>query len=123
MKTWILVVGLAANLGACAPILSGPVAVSCTEFIGQPISERSAAYGPPQAVIKLSPTQVGYNFESKETTFAGGEVFYTVNYMVGSDEHRLPIYPTTTVCRGTFVVRAPSDVSLLNQGVIVDALP
>lgn len=123
VKRLILVAGLATSLGACAPILSGPVTVSCSEFIGRPISERVAAYGPPKSVIRLNPTQVGYNFVAEETSFAGGEVYYTVNYMVRADAHRLPIYPTTTVCSGTFVVRAPSDATALSHGVIVDVRP
>jgi len=95
--------------------------VSCADFIGRPISERIAALGPPRATYRISPTEVGYVFETKETAFVGGDEYYTVNYLVGADRHRTPIHPVTTKCRG-FVVSVPSPAVPPAQRVIVDVL-
>ncbi|NIX76624.1 hypothetical protein [Microvirga terricola] len=84
------------------PVWPGPAVVSCSEFIGRPISAFTA-YRPPSAIIKVNPTPYGYDFVSKETDYVGGEVYYTVNYMVGADAHVLPVYPAETVCRGSFI--------------------
>lgn len=96
------------------------VTVSCSEYIGRPISERIAALGPPHAVYRISPTQVGYVFETKETAFVGGHTYYTVNYMTGADRHRTPIHPLTRTCRG-FVVHAPS-AAPISERIIIDVL-
>lgn len=95
--------------------------VSCADFIGRPIAERIAALGPPRAVYRISPTEVGYVFETQETAYVGGEPYYTVNYLVGADRHRRPIHPVTTTCRG-FVVSAPSGATPVSQRLIVDVL-
>ncbi len=122
MKRLVLVIASAAAAGGCVPTTYGTVAVSCADYIGRPISERIAALGPPRAIHRISPTQLGYVFETSETTFHGGHTYYTVNYLVGSDKHRTPIYPVTTTCRGTFVVLAPSDATPVSQRIIVDVL-
>ncbi|WP_230529920.1 hypothetical protein [Microvirga roseola] len=96
------------------------VVATCSDYVGRPISERIAADGPPKAVHRISPTRLGYVFETSETRFVGGHPYYSVNYLVGVDVHRTPVYPVTTTCRGTFIVHAPSDAVPLSQRVIVD---
>jgi len=120
VKKLAAVAGLALLTAGCAYPPQGELVMACTDYIGQPISDRIAAYGPPQTVVRLSPTEVGYTFFTKTTTYSGGEVFYTTNYMVGVDTHRMPVYATTTTCRGTFITRAPSDAIPVEQRIIVD---
>jgi len=122
VKRIAVATGLALAAAGCTPTIHETVAVSCSEYIGRPISERIAAFGPPKTVYRVSPTQLGYVFETKETTLVGGHTYYTVNYMVGVDRHRTPIYPVTTTCRGTFVVLAPTDATPVSQRIIVDVL-
>jgi hypothetical protein len=122
VKKLALVVGVAASAAGCVPTTHDALAVSCSEYIGRPISERVAALGPPRTVYRISPTRLGYVFEAKETVLAGGHRYYTVNYMIGADKHRTPIYPVTTACQGTFVVNAPSDVTPISQRIILDVL-
>ena len=114
-------VGVALGVAACVPTVEKAVSFSCADFIGSPISKHIAALGPPQAVYRITPTEVGYVFETKDTALIGGETYYTVNYLVGADRHRAPIHPVTTKCRG-FVVRGPSSAAPVSQGVIVDVL-
>lgn len=106
----ILAVGLALGTASCAPFWFDPIAMSCSEFIGGPISA-FAAYGPPSATFKVNPTPYGYDFVSTETGYVGGEVYYTVNYMVGVDAHVLPLYPAKTVCRRAVVTGVPFDAA------------
>jgi hypothetical protein len=121
MKRMLAAVGLTLGTAGCVPITHETVSVSCSDYIGRPISERIAALGPPQATYRINPTEIGYVFETKETAFVGGQTYYTVNYMVGADRHRTPIHPVTTRCRG-FVVRAPSAATPVSQRIIVDVL-
>ncbi|MXQ13969.1 hypothetical protein [Microvirga makkahensis] len=116
-----VVFGAALGAAGCVPTVHEAARVSCTDFIGRPISERIAALGPPQAIYRISPTEVGYVFETKETNFVGGHTYYTVNYLVGSDRRRTPIHPVTTKCRG-FVVRAPTSATPVSQRIILDVL-
>jgi hypothetical protein len=109
--------------GGCISTHHETLAVSCSEHIGRPISTRIAALGPPKAVYRINPTQVGYVFESRETVFVGGEPFYTVNYLVGSERHHTPIRPLTTACTGVFVVQAPTDAVPVSQRIIIDVVP
>jgi hypothetical protein len=118
----IFLLVLASSVAGCVPTTRETLAVTCSEYIGRPISERIAAIGPPKIVRRVSPTQLGYVFEASETTFHGGHPYYTVNYLVGSDKHRTPVYPVTTTCRGTFVVLAPSDATPVSQRIIVDVM-
>jgi hypothetical protein len=122
VKNHLVIAGLVLASAGCAPTIHETLAVSCSEYIGRPISERIAALGPPKAVYRINPTQLGYVFEARETALVGGETYYTVNYMVGVDRHRTPIYPVTTTCQGVFVVRAPSDATPISQRVIVDVM-
>lgn len=122
MRIHLVIAGLALANAGCAPTIHETLAVSCSEYIGRPISERIAALGPPKAVYRINPTQIGYVFEGRETALVGGETYYTVNYMVGVDRHRTPIYPVTTTCQGVFVVRAPTDALPISQRIIVDVM-
>ncbi|MFC4174239.1 hypothetical protein ACFOYU_19680 [Microvirga sp. GCM10011540] len=121
MKKSAIVIGAALTAAGCTPTIHETLAVSCSDYIGRPISERIEALGPPQTVYRISPTEVGYVFETKATTLVGGHTYYTVNYMVGVDRHRTPIYPVTTKCRG-FVVSTPSHATPISQRIIVDVL-
>ncbi|MGO4705399.1 hypothetical protein AB4072_06440 [Microvirga sp. 2MCAF38] len=112
-----------AILGACAPQPSVSVAMACSETIGKPISERIAALGPPASVVRISPTQVGYKFVAKATSYDGGEFYYTINYMHGSDLNQAPIYATTGVCTGTFIVNASTDATPLSRRIVVSVRP
>lgn len=122
MKRLVIAVGLAASVGACVPTTYTAVASTCSEYVGRPISERIAALGSPKAIYRVSPTQLGYVFETSVTTYQGGYTYYTVNYLVGSQKHRTPIYPVTTTCLGTFIVHAPSDTIPMSERIIVDVL-
>lgn len=120
MRKQIVAAAMALGAAGCAPMAHETIAMTCTEYVGRPISERIAAYGPPKTVIRLSPTTVGYVFEAMETRISGGDPYYTVNYMTGVDRHRTPYYRTKKTCRGTFVVHAPADAIPVNQRIIVD---
>ena len=95
------------GVGGCVPAAQETLALSCSDYIGKPISARVAAWGPPRTVYRISPTQVGYIFESTQTAFIGGEPYYTVNYLIGADKHRTPIRKVTTTCSGVFIVKLP----------------
>jgi hypothetical protein len=118
-----IALAIALGAGGCVPTVHETLAVSCSDYIGKPISARIAALGPPRTVYRIDDTRVGYVFESRETTFIGGEPYYTVNYMVGADKHRTPIRPVTTTCHGIFVARAPSDATPVSQRIVVDVIP
>ncbi|MCB8820499.1 hypothetical protein [Microvirga rosea] len=120
MTKLAVVAGLAMLAAGCAYQPQGEVVMACSDYIGRPISDRIAAYGAPKTVVRLSPAEVGYTFLTKTTTYSGGEVYYTTNYMVGSNAHRTPVYATTTTCQGTFVTRAPYDALPVEQRIIVD---
>jgi hypothetical protein len=112
---------VALGAAGCVQTVHEPLAVSCSDYVGRPISERIAALGPPQSVYRISPTELGYVFETKETALVGGYTYYTVNYLVGADRHHTPIFPVTTKCRG-FVVSAPLASTPVSERVIVDVL-
>ena len=65
---------------------------------------------------------MGYIFESKQTTFIGGEPYYTVNYMIGADKHRTPVRKLTTICSGIFVTHAPSDAFPVGERTVVNVV-
>lgn len=121
MQKLVLVIGLAASLAACVPTTHETLAVTCSEYIGRPISERIAVLGPPKSVYRINPTQLGYVFETSQTTLEGGHPYYTVNYMIGVDTHRTPIYPVTTRCKG-FIVAFASEAAPISQRIIVDVI-
>jgi hypothetical protein len=122
LRTLFVTLAAAIGVGGCAPTAYETLALSCSDYIGKPISARIAAWGPPRTVYRISPTQIGYVFESRETTFIGGEPYYTVNYMIGADKHRTPIRKVTTICSGVFVVNALSDATPVTERVIVDVI-
>jgi hypothetical protein len=120
VKKIFVSLALAFGAAACVPTTHETLAVSCSEYIGKPISARIAAFGPPKTVYRINETQVGYIFEAKETRYIGGEPFYTVNYMIGADKHHTPVRSVTTSCKGVFVVRAPSDTTPVSERIIID---
>jgi hypothetical protein len=117
----IAVAGLALGAGGCVSTAEQAMSYSCADFIGRPISERIAALGPPRSVYRITPTEVGYIFETKDAVLVGGETYYTVNYMTGADKHHTPIRTLTTKCRG-FVVRTPSPTTPASERIIIDTL-
>ncbi len=111
------------GVGGCLPFTTQQtLAVACSEYIGKPVTSRIAALGPPQTVYRINESQVGYIFEARETSYVGGEPYYTVNYMIGADKHHTPVRRVTTTCKGVFVVRAPSDTMPVSQRIIVDVI-
>jgi hypothetical protein len=122
LRTLGVTLAAAIGVGGCVPATYETLAVSCSDYIGKPISARIAAWGPPRTVYRISPTQIGYIFESKQTAFIGGEPYYTVNYLTGADKHRTPIRKVTTVCSGIFVVNAPSDAMPVTERIVVDVI-
>lgn len=120
MRTLFLTLAAAVGAGGCVPTTHETLALSCSDYIGKPISARIAAWGPPRTAYRISPTQVGYIFERTQTAFVGGEPYYTVNYMIGADKHYKPIHRVTTSCTGVFVVRAPSDTTPISERIIID---
>jgi hypothetical protein len=122
LRTLGVTLAAAIGMGGCVPTTHETLALSCADYIGKPISARIAAWGPPQTVYRISPTQIGYIFESKQTTFIGDEPYYTVNYLIGADKHRTPIRKVTTVCSGVFVVNAPSDAIPVTERIVVDVI-
>jgi hypothetical protein len=122
LRTLGVTLAAAIGAGGCVPTTHETLAVSCSDYIGKPISARIAAWGPPRTVYRISPTQIGYIFESKQTAFIGGEPYYTVNYLIGADKHRTPIRKVTTVCSGVFVVNAPSDAMPVTERIVVDVI-
>jgi hypothetical protein len=113
---------LALGAAACVPTTHQTLVVSCSEYIGKPISSRIAVLGRPKTVYRINETQVGYIFEAKETRYVGGEPYYTVNYLIGADKHHMPVRRVTTACQGVFVVRAPSDTMPVSERIIIDVI-
>jgi hypothetical protein len=122
LRTLFVTLAAAIGVGGCVPTTYETLALSCSDYIGKPISARIAAWDPPRTVYRISPTQVGYIFESKQTAFVGGEPYYTVNYLIGADKHHTPVRKLTTICSGVFVVNAPSDTVPVSARIVVDVV-
>jgi len=122
LRTLFVTLAAGVAVGGCVPTTHETLAVSCSDYIGKPISARIAAWGPPRTVYRISPTEVGYVFESRQTAFIGGEPYYTVNYMIGADKHRTPVRKLTTICSGVFVVNAPTDAVPVNERIVVNVV-
>ena len=119
MRLILALLAIALSVGGCTTASYVAADMSCSEYIGKPISSRIAAYGPPTSVYRINTSQVGYVFETKTTSYVGGEPYYTVNYLTGADKHHMPIRQLTRVCHGVYVVHAPSDTIPLSERVIV----
>ncbi|MBQ0824753.1 hypothetical protein HPT29_003935 [Microvirga terrae] len=122
MRALFVTLAAAIGAGGCVPTTQETLALSCSDYIGKPISARIAAWGPPRTVYRISPTQIGYIFESRQTAYVGGEPYYTVNYLIGADKHHAPVRKLTTICSGVFVVNAPTDAVPLSERTIVDVV-
>jgi hypothetical protein len=123
LRTIPILLLITAGVGGCMPPAYEAVEMSCSDYIGKPISSRIAAYGPPTSVYRINSSQVGYVFKTKTTAYVGGEPFYTVNYLTGADKHHTPVRKITRVCHGVYVVHAPSDAIPASERIIVDVLP
>lgn len=119
MRPILALLAAAFSVGGCTTATYEPAEMSCSDYIGKPISSRIAAYGPPTSVYRINSTQVGYVFEAKTTTYVGGEPYYTVNYLTGADKHHTPVRKMTRVCHGIYVAHAPSDAMPVSERVIV----
>ncbi|MBB3017334.1 hypothetical protein FHR70_000374 [Microvirga lupini] len=119
MRPILILLATALSLGGCTTATYEAAEMSCSDYIGKPISSRIAAYGPPTSVYRINATQVGYVFKTKSTTYVGGEPYYTVNYLTGADKHHMPVRQITRVCHGVYVVHAPSDAMPVSERVIV----
>jgi hypothetical protein len=123
LRTIPILLLIAAGVGGCVTPAYEAVEMSCSDYIGKPIASRIAALGPPRSVYRINATQVGYVFKTKATAYAGGEPYYTVNYLTGADKHHTPVRKITRVCHGVYVVDAPSDAIPASERIIVDVLP
>jgi hypothetical protein len=123
LRTILTLLLIAVGAGGCVTPAFEAVEMSCSDYIGKPISSRIAAYGPPKSVYRINATQVGYVFKTKSTAYVGGEPFYTVNYLTGADKHHTPVRKIARVCHGVYVVQAPSDATPVTERIIVDVLP
>ena len=119
MRPVFVLLATALSIGGCTTATYEAAEMSCSDYIGKPISSRIAAYGPPTSVYRINSSQVGYVFKTKTTTYAGGEPYYTVNYLTGADKHHTPVHKITRVCHGIYVVHAPSDAMPVSERIIV----
>ncbi|MBM1169502.1 hypothetical protein [Microvirga arabica] len=119
MRPILALLATALSVGGCTTASYEAAEISCSDYIGKPISSRIAAYGPPTSVYRINASQVGYVFETRATTYVGGEPFYTVNYLTGADKHHTPVRKITRVCHGVYVVHAPSDALPVSEQIIV----
>jgi len=119
LRPILALLAIAFGAGGCTTTTYEAAEMSCSEYIGRPISSHIAAYGPPTSVYRINASQVGYVFNTKTTAYVGGEPFYTVNYLTGADKHRTPVRKITRVCQGVYVVHAPSDVMPVSERIIV----
>ena len=119
MRPVLVLIATALSIGGCTTATYEAAEMSCSDYIGKPISSRIAAYGPPTSVYRINSSQVGYVFKTKTTTYVGGEPYYTVNYLTGADKHHTPVRKITHVCHGVYVVHAPSDTMPVSERIIV----
>ena len=119
MRPILASLAIALGVGGCTTATYEAAEMSCSDYIGKPISSRIAAYGPPTSVYRINASQVGYVFETKTTSYVGGEPFYTVNYLTGADKHHTPVRKFTRVCHGVYVVHAPSDAMPVSERIIL----
>ena len=122
MRALFVTLAAAIGAGGCVPATQEALALSCSDYIGKPISARIAAWVPPRTVYRISPTQIGYIFENRQSAYVGGEPYYTVNYLIGADKHHAPVRKLTTICSGVFVVNAPTDAVPVSERTIVDVV-
>ncbi|MFC1460380.1 hypothetical protein ACETIH_27460 [Microvirga arabica] len=119
MRPTLALIAAAFGVGGCTTASYEAAEMSCSEYIGKPISSRIAAYGPPTFVYRINSTQVGYVFKTKTTAYVGGEPYYTVNYLTGADTHHTPARKITRICHGVYIVHAPSDAMPVSERIIV----
>lgn len=80
------------------------------KYVGTPITERIAALGPPENILRISPTEIAYTWSETQAHAAGGTSTYVPNpWLGGGQVYRTPTTVTTSVCRVIFVVHAPND--------------
>lgn len=119
LRSVLVLLATALSVGGCTTATYEAAEMSCSDYIGKPISSRIAAYGPPTSVYRINASQVGYVFDTKTTTYVGGEPYYTVNYLTGADKHHTPVRKITRICHGVYVVHAPSDAIPVSERIIV----
>ena len=119
LRPILALLAAAVSVGGCPTATYEAAEMSCSDYIGRPISSRIAAYGPPTSVYRIDASQVGYVFKTKTTSYVGGEPYYTVNYLTGADKHHAPVRKVTRVCHGVYVVHAPLDTIPVSERIIV----
>ena len=122
LRPILALLATALSVGGCTTATYEAAEMSCSDYIGKPISSRIAAYGPPTSMYRVNASQVGYIFTTKTTIDVGGEPYYTVNYLTGADKHRMPVRRITRVCEGIYVVHAPTDSIPVSERVIVNVI-
>jgi hypothetical protein len=122
LRPVLVLLATALSIGGCTTATYEAAEMSCSDYIGKPISSRIAAYGPPTSVYRINSSQVGYVFKTKTTTYVGGEPYYTVNYLTGADKHHTPVRKITRVCEGIYVVHATTDAIPVSERVIVNVI-
>lgn len=118
LRRFLALLVTALSVGGCTTTYEA-AEMSCSDYIGMPISSHIAAYGPPTSVYRINSSQIGYVFKTKTTAYVGGEPYYTVNYLTGADKHHTPVRKITRICHGTYVVHAPSDAIPTSEQIIV----
>lgn len=114
-----------AALLLAGPMLAGCVTaeknmgLSCTEFIGQPVSHLIERQGQPQSTVKISETQSGYVYTATRRSYTPSVPYYTVNYMTRVDNRRSVSRPVTVTCSGIYVVLAQPG----QRQMIIDVWP
>lgn len=104
-------------VGACALALSGCVTPTAEDtaglraaWVGRPITDAVRMLGSPEALVRLSPTQVGYTFARSET----------MGRAPGAAPAAYAGPARTVTCRVTFVTTTPQDTLPERQRIIED---
>lgn len=113
-----------ASLLAVAPIIVGcaadtNLAMSCSEYIGKPVSHLMARQGPPESTVAISKSSVGYVYTATRQSYTPSLPYYEVNYMTNVENRRTVSRPVTVSCRGTYIALAEPG----ERQIIVDVWP
>lgn len=114
-----------ASIALLMPLLAGCVtadtnfAMSCSQYVGHPLSTLIARQGPPQTTVTISKSRVGYVYTATRQTRTPSLPYYEVNYLTGVDNRRSVSRPVTTTCSGTYIVLLQPDA----KQMIIDVWP
>lgn len=79
-------------------------AMSCTEYVGQPVSYLTARQGPPESTVRIDATRMGYVYTATQRAYTQSKPYYEVNYMVNVVNKRSVSRPVTVTCSGMYIV-------------------